>query len=135
MGFFVTDELFGVAVSMPKGVRENRMYGAIIVAATGWELGTVLGVIIGNVLPDTVVGALSVALFGMFIAIIVPPAKKDKVVMFSVIVSFILSFAFSVLPIVKELTEGMRTIILTVIISAVAAYFFPIKERVPEYED
>ena len=73
------------------------------------------------------VSALSVALFGMFLAVIIPPAKKNRVVAVLVAISFAASFAMSVIPVVKGLSGGTRTIILTVLISAAAAVLFPVK--------
>ena len=72
---------------------------------------------------------LSVALFGMFIAIIIPPAKENKVIAGLVAVSFICSFCFAKLPVLSDLSDGTRTIILTVAISGIAAYFFPVKHN------
>ena len=127
LGFMVTDEIFGVSISVEGHVRPSYPYGLFTVATLGWTVGTFLGVLLGNVLPVRVVSALSVSLFGMFIAIIIPPARKDKVVLGLVLISFAASFAFSVLPGVRELSAGMQTIVLTVAISALAALLFPIK--------
>ena len=99
------------------------------VAVPLWSIGTALGVIAGNMLPQMAVDALSVALYGMFIAIIIPPAKKNMTLAAAVAVSFALSWAFSVLPWVKNLSGGNRTIILTVAISAVLAYLKPVKSE------
>ena len=102
-------------------------YGAIVLAAPAWSVGTALGIMAGNVLPLRVVSALSVALYGMFLAIIIPPARKDKVVAALVAISFALSFAGSYLPVVSSMSSGTRTIILTVVISSAAAILFPRK--------
>ena len=97
----------------------------MLLALPGWAFGTALGVAMGNILPSNVVSALSVALYGMFIAIIIPPARKNRVIAALVLVSFAFSFAFSALPYLKALSEGIRIIILTVSISAFAALVFP----------
>lgn len=83
----------------------------------------------GSILPARVVSALSVALFGMFLAIIVPPARKNRAVLLCVLVSFALSGLFAVLPVVKALSEGMRTILLTIVIASAAALLFPVADE------
>lgn len=91
-------------------------------------LGTVLGAVSGDILPANILSALGVALYGMFIAIIVPPAKNNKVLLGIVIISMLASLAFAVTPLLQEISSGFRVIILTVVIAGAAAYFFPVKE-------
>lgn len=129
LGTVVTDEIFGISVSRPEKLEPFYTYGAILVAVPGWSLGTFLGVVLGNVLPLRVVSALSVSLYGMFIAIFVPPARKNKIVLMLVIISFAASFLFSVIPLFAAISSGIRIIILTVVISLVAAILFPVKEE------
>ena len=88
-----------------------------------------LGIIAGNLLPLRVVSALSVALYGMFLAIIIPPARKDRIVAVLVVISFALSFLCSYLPGISALSEGTRTILLTVAISGAAAVLFPVRQE------
>ena len=90
-----------------------------------WAIGTALGISMGNILPLRIVSALSVALFGMFIAVIIPPARRDKAVLAAVAVSFALSYASVHLPVISAMSQGNRTIILTIVISAVIAALFP----------
>ena len=129
IGYDITDELFGINIARPGYIEPAYSYGAILVAAPAWAMGTALGIIAGNLLPANVVSALSVALFGMFIAIIIPPSKQNKVIGMFVLISFASSYAASILPYIKTMSEGTRTIILTVVISAVAAWKFPVKEE------
>lgn len=129
VGYDVTDELFGIAISRPGYLDPLYSYGAFIPAIPGWALGTALGVTAGSILPARVVSALSVALFGMFLAIIVPPARKNCAALLCVLVSFALSGLFAVLPVVKALSEGMRTILLTIVIASVAALLFPVADE------
>ena len=109
-------------------------YGAIALAAPAWASGTALGIIAGNLLPLRAVSALSVALYGMFLAIIIPPARKDKIVAALVAISFALSFACTYLPGISALSDGTRTIILTVAISCAGALLFPVKTQSEEAE-
>lgn len=128
VGFDVTDELFGIAIARPGMVDPFYSYGAFIPALSGWSTGTALGIIVGNVLPGRAVSALSVALFGMFLAIIIPPARKNRVVLGCVIVSFAASLLFTVAPLFAAWSAGTRTIVLTVVISSVAALLFPVSD-------
>ena len=128
IGWYVTDEVFGVSISAPGYLNPFYTYGAISLACPGWAIGTCLGVIVGNILPASLVSALSVGLYGMFIAIFVPPSKTSKVIGGLVLVSMALSFAFNRIPVFDGVSSGVKTIILTVAISAAAALLFPIRE-------
>lgn len=130
ISFGVTDEIFGVSSAYEKeNVPPAYCYGLIAASWPGWVLGTALGCISGDILPPSVLSALGVALYGMFIAIIVPPAKKNKVLLGIVIISMLLSLGFAVTPLLKEISSGFRVIILTLVIAGMAAYFFPIKDE------
>lgn len=127
IAYDVTDELFGITISREGYLNPFYTYGAITLAAPAWSIGTALGILAGNILPLRIVSALSVALYGMFLAIIIPPARKDKVVAALICISFVLSFAGGHLPVISSLSDGTRTILLTIVISAVAAILFPRK--------
>lgn len=129
VGFGITDEIFGITISKQGFIEPLYNYGAIFISVPLWSIGTSLGIIAGNFLPARIVSALSVALYGMFIAIIVPPAKKNLTVLIAVIISFLTSFLCSVLPFIKNLQSGTRTIILTVLISSIIAIIKPISEN------
>ena len=131
VGFDLTDEIFGISIAQEGYINPFYPYGAMTVAIPGWAVGTMLGIIAGNVLPARVVSALSVALYGMFLAIIIPPARKNKIIAGLIAVSFLLSFLCSVLPWICGLSEGTRTVILTVGVASLAAILFP---RKPEEE-
>lgn len=126
VGYDVTDEIFGITIARPGILDPFYNYGAILVAAPAWATGTALGIIAGNLLPLRIVSALSVALYGMFIAIIIPPGRKNKIIAALVFISFAASYGASVLPVLSSLTDGTRTILLTVLISAAAALLFPV---------
>lgn len=128
IGYDVTDEIFGISIAVPGKLHPYYTFGAIAIAVPGWSIGTYLGVLMGNILPANVVSALSVGLYGMFIAIIIPPARKSRIVAGVVTISMAASFAFTHLPIISDISSGVRTIILTVLISALAALLFPVKE-------
>lgn len=123
----VTDEIFGISIAYPGNLPPAYPFGAMLVSTTMWASGTAVGIVAGEILPPHVVAALSVALYGMFIAIIIPPSKRDYAVGISVIASFLLSWLCSVLPTVREMSAGTRTIVLTIVIAAIAAYVKPVK--------
>lgn len=129
VAFDVTDEIFGISVAVKGNLNPFYNYGAMTVAIPGWALGAFFGVIMGNILPQSLVSALSVGLYGMFLAIIIPPARKNKIIAFLVIISMALSLIFRVLPVISGISEGMRVIILTVVISLVAAILFPVEDE------
>lgn len=128
-GAVVTDEIFGITVNRPGYLDPRYNYGAMAVTMPGWAIGTGLGIMMGTLLPAKLVSALSVALFGMFIAVFIPPAKKDKVVLGCVAVSFAAALLFDLVPFLREISAGTRTILLTVIIAAGAAALFPREEE------
>lgn len=135
MGFGVTDELFAISIARHGFVNPNYMYGAMSVAIPMWALGSATGCYSGGVLPDRIVSALSVALFGMFLAIIIPPARENRLIGALIAVCFLASFAFSTFPVFAQVSDGTKTIILTVIISAAAALLFPRCEDESEKEE
>lgn len=128
VGACCTDEIFGISIAWPGYLKPSYTFGATAIAGPMWALGTALGIVAGGTLPQRAVSALSVALYGMFLAIIVPPSKKDKAVAIAVAASFALSFLFSILPVVKTISAGTRTIILTIVIAAVAAILKPVPD-------
>jgi len=126
LGFYITDELFGITIARRGYANPLYTYGAIIPATLLWSSGTAAGVIAGNVLPVRVVSALSVALYGMFLAIIIPPAKKSTPVLVCVIASFATSLLWEQIGFLSSISSGTKTIILTVVISAIAAIVVPV---------
>ena len=126
LGFFLTDESFALAISQDPYCDPYYSYGAFSVAVPGWALGTALGIIMGNILPARIVSALSVALFGMFLAIIIPPAKKDKAIAILIILSFLCSYLLSRFT---DISSSLITIILTIVLSSLGAMLFPVKEK------
>lgn len=132
IAYDVTDEIFGISIAVPGRLNPWYTYGAIAVAIPGWGLGTFLGVAVGNVLPLRLVSALSVGLYGMFLAIIVPPSKKNKVVLSLVLISFAASFIANRWTLLSGISSGVKTILLTVVIALAAAILFPVKDEGPQ---
>ncbi len=120
-----TDEVFGVCAAHPQKLTADYCYGVLSSALPGWVFGTFLGAFSGTLLPEGVLSALGIALYGMFIAIIIPPAKKDLRIAGIIAVSMALSAIFYYLPVLSGISSGFRIIILTVVIAAGAALVFP----------
>ena len=129
IGWGVTDEIFGVSVCVPDKLNPWYNYGMMAISIPAWTLGTFIGVAVGNVLPALVVNALSVGIYGMFLAIIIPPGRKNKVIAGLVAISMLASLGMAKLPVVSGISSGMRTILLTVVIAGIAAVLFPIQEE------
>ena len=127
--YCITDEIFGLSSAVPGYLDPRYSYGMTIVSVAGWTTGTVLGVLLGNIMPPFIVNALSVSLYGMFLAIIIPPSRKDRFIAALVAVSMAASGLFSVLPVLKEISGGFKVIILTLVIAGVAALVHPVEER------
>lgn len=136
VGFGITDEIFGISISRAGNLNPWYSYGAIFIALPAWSVGTALGIVAGNILPVSIVSALSVALYGMFLAIIIPPSKKDKVVGGIVIAGFLISYIVSRIPQLNNVSDSMKISVITIIISGLAAFFFPLpKENEPADTD
>ncbi len=129
IGYDVTDEIFGISIARPGYLNPWYTYGAMTVAIPGWGSGTFLGVVMGNILPLRAVSALSVGLYGMFLAIIIPPARKNRLILALVAISFAASYAAGRLEILAGISSGVKTIVLTVVIALAAAVLFPVKEE------
>lgn len=125
----VTDEIFGISIAEPGYLNPFYSLGALLVAIPGWTLGTYFGALLGSVLPLRAMSALSVALYGMFIAVFVPPARKDRVIAATVAASFAASWFFSAVPAFSGISSGTKIIILTVVIAGIAAAVRPVDEN------
>ena len=133
ISFANTDEVFAVATSNSLNVGKKYMYGLMIPPIIGWTSGTLFGALAGDILPEMVTNALGVAIYGMFIAIVVPQAKKDFSVLCCVVLSLFLSCVFDLVPFLqKNIPSGFTIIICSVIASFVMAIVAPVKVEVSE---
>lgn len=126
MACCVTDEVFGISVAHPGYTPPAYTYAAALISSLFWASGCAVGIMAGSLLPQPMVTALSMSLYGMFLAIIIPPVHEDRNVLWALIASFVLSGLCAVAPVTGEWSSGMRTVVLTIIISAVAAWIKPI---------
>lgn len=129
VSFGVTDEIFAVAMSRPGEVGRRYLYGLIAAPYMGWQLGTLAGALIGNVLPEMVGSALGIAIYGMFLAIIIPQAREDRACLKVILLAVILSCCFRWLPVLNRLSSGFVIIICAVAASAAGAWLYPIREQ------
>ena len=133
MGFMITDEIFAVAVSN-ESVTRSFFAGLMTLPYIGWALGTLLGALLGNVLPESIMSALGLALYGMFVAIVVPEMKKARPVIFVVIIAAALSTAFTYAPVLKNVSSGLSISICAIVSAAVIALIFPHNDTDTEEE-
>lgn len=125
----ITDEIFGISIAYRGKLPLAYPLGATAVAATMWAAGTALGITAGNILPDNIVSALGVALYGMFIAIIIPPCRKNGFLLVIVTACFIVSTACTRMYPFSNMSPGIRIVILTVVLSAIAAAIKPVEDE------
>ena len=134
ISFVNTDEVFAVASGKEGTVGRNYLYGLILTPYLGWSLGTLLGAGAGNVLPTAIVSALGIAIYGMFVAIVVPETKKSKATAFCVLTAIALSCAFEYIPFLNLVPNGFAIIICAVVASAIFAIIAPIGEERESHE-
>ncbi len=133
LGFFMTDEIFAVA-SAQNEVSARFFAGLAVVPYIGWTLGTLFGSLLGNILPETVMNALCLAIYGMFIAIIAPDTKKSPKLLAVVALAVALSCSFEYLPLLKEVSDGIAISICAVVAAIFGALLFPVKEETENAE-
>ena len=129
MACCVTDEVFGISIAHPGYTPLAYTYSAALISSLFWASGSAMGIVAGSLLPYPIVTALSMSLYGMFLAIIVPPARKDRNVLYVLTACLVLSGLCAVAPVVGQWSSGTRTVVLTIVISAVAAWIKPIKTK------
>ncbi len=128
VAFVNTDEVFAVASGQKGKVGRKYLYGLILTPYLGWSLGTLLGAAAGNIFPAVVISALGVAIYGMFVAIVVPPMKRSRPLVVCVLIAVGLSCAFWYIPALRAVPQGFVIILCAVISSAVMAVVAPVKE-------
>lgn len=127
--FGVTDEVFAVSMQRRSELSFSYMLGLIGTPILGWTGGTIIGAVATSLLPASLTDAMGIALYGMFIAIIVPPAREQKNVLFAIVLAIMGSYAFAYIPALSVFSGGWSVIIITVVVSAIAACLFPIPKE------
>ena len=132
IAFFNTDEIFALAMAEKQPLTVPFLLGLGLTPILGWTAGTLCGALAGSVLPLSIRTALGVMLYGMFVAIVVPPAKEEKSVLATVIAALVLSCLFKWLPVLSGVSAGLAIVCCTVLAAAVCAWLFPIEEEEAE---
>ena len=127
VAFGITDGIYAVSAARPGKNSPYYHYGAMALAIPGWTIGTILGAAAGQILPQIVMSALSVAIYGMFLAVIIPPAKKNHFLIPVILSAMILGAVFKYVPGLNKVSSGFVIIIITVLVAAIAALIRPIK--------
>lgn len=127
ISFGITDEIFAVSMQHKGALSASYMAGLILTPVLGWTGGTLTGAVATSFMPQTLSNAMGIAMYGMFVAIIVPPARKEKSVLFTILLAVAASYAFAYLPVLNFISGGWAIIIITILASAVAAWKFPIE--------
>ena len=132
MGYGVTDEIFAMASTRDREVTAPYMYGLISVPVLGWTLGTFLGGVVGSILPDRLADAMGIALYAMFIAVIIPPAKKSKPIIGAILISVLVTSLIRYIPVFSFITDGFAMIIATFVAAGVMAFIAPVDDAEKE---
>lgn len=129
IAFSITDEAFALVSTQSGRVGKHYIYGIMSVCIASWTLGTFFGAVASSALPPAVSSALGIAIYGMFLAIIIPPAKKEKSITAVILIAVILSSALRWLPVLNSISPGFAIIICTMVASAAGALIHPVKEE------
>jgi predicted branched-subunit amino acid permease len=129
IAFFNTDEIFALAMARKEPLSVPFMVGLGTLPILGWTGGTLFGALAGSVLPGNIRAALGVMLYGMFIAIVVPPAKQEKPVLITAVLALVLSCLFAWMPQLQAVSAGISIVICTVAAAAIAAALFPVADE------
>jgi predicted branched-subunit amino acid permease len=129
VAFGITDEIFAVSMQRDHELTTAYMAGLIMTPVLGWTGGTLVGAVATSLMSPILSNAFGIALYGMFIAIIVPPAKEQKNVLFAVLLAIAASVACKYIPVIKNLSSGWTIILITLVVCVIAAWLFPVEER------
>lgn len=129
IAFFNTDEIFALAMAEKQPLTVPFLLGLGLTPILGWTAGTLCGALAGSVLPLSVRTALGVMLYGMFVAIVVPPAKQEKPVLAACLLALCFSCCFRWLPLLKQVSAGIAIVVCTVVAAGICAWLFPIPDE------
>lgn len=134
IGYGITDEIFAVASTEQRKVTPRYMYGLICLPVIGWTVGTALGAVASKLMPETLSCAMELGLYAMFIAIIIPPAKKKHAIAIVIIIAVVAQCIFSVVPFLKNISVGFRVILTAIVAAVFGAIVFPISKEEVEHD-
>jgi len=127
LGFFMTDEIFAVA-SAEEQVSRSYFLGLTVMPYLGWTTGTLIGALLGNVLPAQLMSALSLAIYGMFVAIVMPEMKRTKPVVYVVLAALSLRCLFYYVPMLSRISGGIAISVCAIAAAVLGAVLWPVKE-------
>ncbi len=130
IAYINTDEIFALAMAEPGKLTVPFLLGLGLAPVIGWTSGTLLGALAGSLLPQEIRAALGVMLYGMFIAIVVPPARRERPIFWAVMLALCLSCLFAWMPGLKTVSSGLAIVICTVAAAGVCAWLFPVEAEV-----
>lgn len=125
IAFGNTDEIFAVAMQQNKILNIKYMFGLIVCSFSGWIGGTVAGTLVGNIMPTDLVSAMGIAIYAMFIAIIVPPLKKSKPIFVVIAIAAVLNCVLTYTPVINNIGSSWAVIISGIVAAALGAILFP----------
>lgn len=130
LSYGLTDEIFGVAVSKKHDVGSGYFFGLTVLPVIGWVTGTLLGAVLGGIFPDFLTNALAVGIYGMFISIVIPKAKRSRMIAICALLACAISSLFFYVPWLKvHVTSGFAIIIAAVVAALAGVFFFPHEEN------
>ena len=132
VAFMNTDEIFALAMSRKEPLTVPYLLGLGLLPFLGWTAGTALGGLAGSILPETIRTALGVMLYGMFIAIVIPPAKKERPVLLTAVIALVCSCLLDWVPLFQSISAGIAIVVCTVLAAGICAALFPISEEEAE---
>ncbi len=128
LGFMMTDEIFAVA-TQEESVSRSFFAGLATLPYIGWALGTLFGAILGSILPERLMSALSLAIYGMFVAIVVPEMKKSRPVVLVAILAILLSCMFYYVPFLSTISSGITITVVAIAAAVIASLLFPVMDE------
>lgn len=133
-GYGITDEIFAVASGELRPLTASYMYGLISTPVIGWTAGTLLGGVASGIMPEILANAMELGLYAMFIAIIIPPARKSRAVVFVITLAILVECLLYYLPVFSRISSGFQVILATVAAAAAGAFLFPVSRENDETE-
>lgn len=122
----LTDEIYAAAVTKPDSVGPSYLWGLLTAPYVGWTLGTLLGSVVGSILPPRLEAALGIMIYAMFLAIVVPPMRRERGICVAVAVAAALRCVMTYVPVLSRVSEGFAIILCSIPAALVAALLCPI---------
>lgn len=129
MGYGITDEIFAIAITETEEITPAYMYGLISTPVLGWTLGTAMGALTNGLLPASLSNAMGIALYAMFIAIIIPPARQSMPVLATIVIAITVTCFLRYISVFSFISSGFQVILATLIAAGIMAALVPVTEK------